>query len=121
MGCVFVLLCVPIMAKGQNVYLSGRLNETLVVCVCARVYRSVWSKLGFHSIKFDISPYQLCKSHNNFALDLCCHGDNRDSLMHCLDDHKVELACGCVDGHTQSFFQFTLTYHGINHMRHHDK
>ena len=34
MGCVFVLLCVPHVAKGQNVYLSARLNKTLVVCVC---------------------------------------------------------------------------------------
>lgn len=76
------------------------MNHTMVACVCFS------RELRFHPIQFDLSPYQLCKYHNSLPLDLCCHGDNRDELMRCLDDYKVELGCldGVMDTHTLASF-----------------
>lgn len=75
MGCVFAHCRVLHMVKDDRCLLvgQGELNSVRVcVRACAFVCHSVCYKLGFHSIKFDISPYQLCKSHNNVPLDLCC-------------------------------------------------
>lgn len=111
--CVFVLLCVCLIQWRARVF-TWRPRWTKL-CVF------VSSKLRLHSIKFDTSPNQLCKSHNNLALDLCCQRDNRDKLMYCLDDCKVELAEWLRWWTRKKLFQLTLNYHGINHMGRNDR
>lgn len=104
--------------RTTGVYSLDRVNRILCAFVSVRVRlcHSVCYKLGFHSIKFDISPYQLCKSHNDVPLDLCCRWDNHVSLMYRLDDCKVELRRWT---HTK-LFQLTLNYHDMTHMGQND-